>query len=135
MSFTHVFPADGEYRFNFLEGDSIDAGLYPRGMETAATLVILVDGVEVARKEIGGPETCDLADRDGPEGRKAIVAKVSRHAGADQGRRTRRDRHLHRTLLGVEQRATTGGGFIGGNSAATGAGSRTCPSSGTASRS
>ena len=77
MSFTQVFPADGEYRFNFLEGDSIDAGLYPRGMETSATLVILVDGAEVARREIGGPDDLTLADRDGPKGRNALVAKVS----------------------------------------------------------
>jgi Protein of unknown function (DUF1592)/Protein of unknown function (DUF1588)/Protein of unknown function (DUF1585)/Protein of unknown function (DUF1587)/Protein of unknown function (DUF1595) len=77
VSFTHVFPADGEYRVNFMDGDSIDAGLYPRGMETAATLVILVDGAEVARREIGGPEELALADRDGPNGRTAIVAKVS----------------------------------------------------------
>ena len=39
VSFTHVFPADGEYHFNFIDGDSIDAGLYPRGMETEATVV------------------------------------------------------------------------------------------------
>jgi hypothetical protein len=77
MSFTHVFPADGEYRFSFIDGDSIDAGLYPRGMETAATMVFLVDGVEVARREVGGPEDLALADRDGPAGREAIIAKVS----------------------------------------------------------
>jgi mono/diheme cytochrome c family protein len=77
VSFTHIFPADGEYRFNFLEGDSIDAGLYPRGMETAATMVILVDGKEVARRELGGPDDLSLADRDGPEGRVALVAKIS----------------------------------------------------------
>ncbi|MES2627095.1 MAG: DUF1592 domain-containing protein [Pseudomonadota bacterium] len=77
MSFTHVFPTDGEYRFNFIEGDSIDAGLYPRGMETSATMVFLVDGVEVARREIGGAEDLALADRDGPKGREVIVAKVS----------------------------------------------------------
>jgi hypothetical protein len=77
VSFTHVFPADGEYRFNFMEGDSIDAGLYPRGMETTATLVILVDGREVARRELGGAEDLTLADRDGPKGRLAIVSKVS----------------------------------------------------------
>jgi hypothetical protein len=74
MSFTHVFPADGEYRFNILD---VDAGLYPRGMETAATLVILVDGKEVARREIGGPEDLALADRDGPKGREAIMGKLS----------------------------------------------------------
>jgi len=74
MSFRHVFMADGEYRFNILD---IDAGLYPRGMETSATLVILVDGAEVARLDIGGPEDLELADRDGPEGRAAIIAKLS----------------------------------------------------------
>jgi len=74
MSFMHVFPADGEYRFNILD---VDAGLYPRGMETAATLVILVDGEEAARLDIGGPEDLALADRDGPDGRAAIMAKLA----------------------------------------------------------
>jgi hypothetical protein len=77
VSFTYVFPADGEYRFNFLDADSFDAGLYPRGMETAATLVILVDDVEVARREIGGSQDLAVADRDGPAGRKALVDKLS----------------------------------------------------------
>jgi mono/diheme cytochrome c family protein len=77
VSFTHVFPADGEYRFNFMDADSFDAGLYPRGMETAATLVLLVDGVEVARRELGGPDDLAVADRDGPKGRVALTAKVS----------------------------------------------------------
>jgi hypothetical protein len=77
VSFTHVFPADGEYRINFHEGDSIDAGLYPRGMETQATMVVLVDGKEAARRQIGGSEDLELADRDGPQGREALVAKVS----------------------------------------------------------
>jgi len=77
VSFTHVFPHDGDYRFNFLEGDSIDAGLYPRGMETRATMVVLIDGTEVARREIGGAEDLALADRDGPKGRSAVIAKVS----------------------------------------------------------
>jgi hypothetical protein len=77
VNFTHVFPADGEYKFNFLEGDSIDAGLYPRGMETTATMVVLVDGAEVARRQIGGSDDLTLADRDGPKGRLAVIAKVS----------------------------------------------------------
>jgi Protein of unknown function (DUF1592)/Protein of unknown function (DUF1588)/Protein of unknown function (DUF1585)/Protein of unknown function (DUF1595)/Protein of unknown function (DUF1587)/Cytochrome C oxidase, cbb3-type, subunit III len=77
VSFTHVFPADGEYRFNFQDADSFDAGLYPRGMETAATLVVLVDGVEVGRREVGGPDDMALADRDGPKGRIALTTKVS----------------------------------------------------------
>jgi hypothetical protein len=77
VSFMHVFPADGEYQFSFHDGDSLDAGLYPRGMETRATMVILVDDQEVARKEIGGSEDLSLADRDGPKGRAAITAEVS----------------------------------------------------------
>jgi hypothetical protein len=77
VSFTHVFPADGEYHFNFMDGDSIDAGLYPRGMETSATVVFLLDGKEVARKEVGGPEDMSLAERDGPKGRLTLIAKLS----------------------------------------------------------
>jgi mono/diheme cytochrome c family protein len=77
VSFTYTFPADGEYRFNFKDGDSLDAGLYPRGMETTATLVVLVDGTEVARRQIGGSDDLTLADRDGPKGRSAITTKVS----------------------------------------------------------
>jgi len=48
-------------------------GLYPRGAENPATMVYLIDGVEVARKVLGGPEFLDLADRDGPAGRKVIM--------------------------------------------------------------
>lgn len=77
VSFTHVFPADGQYRFSFHDGDSLDAGLYPRGMETRATMVILVDDREVARRQIGGAADLTLADRDGPKGRAAITAEVS----------------------------------------------------------
>lgn len=74
MKFTHFFPADGEYRFSILD---IDAGLYPRGMETAATMVILVDGVEVNRVEIGGPEDLAIATRDGVAGGDVILAKIA----------------------------------------------------------
>lgn len=77
VSFVHVFPANGLYRFSFRDGDSLDAGLYPRGMETRATMVILVDDKVVARRQIGGPADLTLADRDGPKGRAEIVAQVS----------------------------------------------------------
>jgi hypothetical protein len=77
VRFTHVFPADGEYRFNFMDADSIDAGLYPNGMETEGTIVVLVDDKEVGRREVGGPEDLAVADRDGPKGREALAAKVS----------------------------------------------------------
>lgn len=74
MKFTHFFPADGEYHFSILD---IDAGLYPRGMETAATMVILVDGKEVNRVEIGGPEDLAIATRDGVAGGDVILAKLA----------------------------------------------------------
>jgi len=74
MKFNHFFPADGEYRFSILD---IDAGLYPRGMETAATMVILVDGVEVNRVDIGGPEDLAIATRDGVVGGDVILAKIA----------------------------------------------------------
>jgi cytochrome c5 len=77
VSFTHVFPADGEYHFNFNDGDSIDAGLYPNGMETEATVVFLVDDKEVARRHVGGPEDLAAADRDGPKGRTGLIARLS----------------------------------------------------------
>jgi mono/diheme cytochrome c family protein len=75
MKFTHFFPADGEYRFSILD---IDAGLYPRGMETSAVMLILVDGVEVNRVEIGGPEDLAIATRDGVVGGDVILAKIAR---------------------------------------------------------
>ena len=77
VQFTHVFPADGEYHLNFIDGDSIDAGLYPRGMETQATVVYLIDGHEVARREIGGPDDMTLTERDAAKGRAELIAKLS----------------------------------------------------------
>jgi hypothetical protein len=77
VSFTHDFPADGEYHFNFMDGDSIDAGLYPNGMETEATVVFLVDDKEVARRQIGGPDDLTAADRDGPKGRTTLITRLS----------------------------------------------------------
>jgi mono/diheme cytochrome c family protein len=85
ITFTHVFPADGEYRFGVMDGDNIDMGLYPRGAENPATLVILVDGVEVARKVVGGTEYLTLADRDGPAGEKAILEKFKTTAPVTAG--------------------------------------------------
>ncbi|MEY2854968.1 MAG: hypothetical protein RL030_2100 [Pseudomonadota bacterium] len=114
IRFTHVFPADGEYHFNVAEEDFIDMGLYPRGAQTAATLVILVDGVEKVRKDIGGPEFVDLADRDGPEGRKAILAKVASATQVSAGRHEIVMTYIERSRA-LSNDATAGGGFIGGN--------------------
>ncbi len=54
-------------------------GLYPRGAQTAATLLILIDGVEAPCAEVGGAEFLELADRDGPEDRKAILRESGQH--------------------------------------------------------
>ncbi|MEO8315563.1 MAG: DUF1592 domain-containing protein [Pseudomonadota bacterium] len=114
IQFSHVFPADGEYHFNVPEEDFLDMGLYPRGAQTSATLLILIDGVEVVRKEIGGPEFTELADRDGPEGRKAILARVSSTAQVKAGR--------HDVVMTYVERArslsndtTSGASFVGGS--------------------
>ncbi len=86
MSFAHVFPADGEYRFEIAEEDFVDMGLYPRGAEHPATFVILLDGVEVARKDIGGKEYLDIADRDGPAGKKILLSWMSSPVQVTAGR-------------------------------------------------
>jgi hypothetical protein len=86
IRFRHVFPSDGDYRFIVPEEDFLDMGLYPRGAQSASTLVILIDGVEAVRKRIGGPEFLELADRDGPEGRKAILAMVASTVRVPAGR-------------------------------------------------
>lgn len=86
MSFTHVFPADGEYHIVIPEEDYIDMGLYPRGAEHEATMVILIDGVEAVRKVVGGKEYLDIADRDGPAGKKVIMEKLASKVNVTAGR-------------------------------------------------
>ncbi|MDR2215789.1 MAG: DUF1592 domain-containing protein [Nevskiaceae bacterium] len=114
VSFSHVFPADGEYRFIVPEEDFLNMGLYPRGAQTAATLVILIDGVEMVRKDIGGPEYIDLADRDGAEGRKAILAMVASSAQVTAGRHQVAMTYVERSRS-LNNDTTSGGSFIGGN--------------------
>lgn len=86
MSFSYIFPADGEYQINIPEEDYVDMGLYPRGAEHPATMVILIDGVEQVRKEIGGKEYLDIADRDGPAGKKVILDKLSSKVNVTAGK-------------------------------------------------
>ncbi|PYS37749.1 MAG: hypothetical protein DMG14_20150, partial [Acidobacteria bacterium] len=74
MKFRHNFPADGEYRFTVLD---LDVGLYTRTMETRHTLVLLVDGREVFRKALGGPEDLSLVDHGGAPGRAKIMERFS----------------------------------------------------------
>ncbi len=65
---------------------------------------ILVDGVEVVRKDIGGTEFLDLADRDGAgRPQEDPVEKVS-SSGPGHGRPARRHADLHRARPVAEQR-------------------------------
>ena len=74
MKFRHNFPADGEYRFTILD---LDVGLYTRTMETRHTLILLVDGGEVFRKALGGPEDLSIVDHGGAPGRAQIMERFS----------------------------------------------------------
>ena len=72
--FTHVFPADGEYRLTI---QGLDGGLYPSMLQSEHTIVILVDGEEHQRLTIGGPEDLARVDRGGAPGRAEIAARFT----------------------------------------------------------
>ena len=73
--FTHVFPADGEYRLT-ISGD-LGAGLYPRAVETRHTLVVLVDREEQFRADIGGEEDLALVNTGGAPGRAELMKRFT----------------------------------------------------------
>lgn len=68
ISFMHNFPADGEYRFNLLGLTAVNSS----ALETAHTVVLLVDGTEVFRASLGGPDDFELTERTGPAGSTTI---------------------------------------------------------------
>ena len=72
ISFVHNFPADGEYNLNLL-GLSLGSSQ----LETEHTLVILVDGTEVFREPLGGPEDFELVERTGPAGSAKILERFT----------------------------------------------------------
>src|SRR5262249_48210028 len=74
MKFRHNFPADGEYRFTVLD---LDVGLYTRTVETRHTLVLLIDGREVFRSDLGGPDDLSIADHGGAPGRAELMKRFS----------------------------------------------------------
>ena len=83
MKFRHNFPADGEYHFTVLD---LAVGLYTRTVETRHTLVLLVDGREMFRKALGGPEDQSLVDKGGAPARANLMERfanipVQVHAG------------------------------------------------------
>jgi mono/diheme cytochrome c family protein len=74
MKFRHHFPADGEYRFTIPD---LGLDLYTRAVETRHTLILLVDGREVFRQSLGGPEDVRILDRGGAPGRAAIMRRFA----------------------------------------------------------
>ncbi len=74
MKFRHNFPADGEYRFTI---PNLDVGLYTRTLETRHTVILLVDGQEVFREQLGGFEDLSIVDRGGAPGRAEIMERFA----------------------------------------------------------
>ena len=74
MAFTYDFPADGQYKFTIKD---LDVGLYTWAVETRNTVVLLVDGKEVFRGNLGGSKDLELADRYGAQGRAKIMARFA----------------------------------------------------------
>ena len=74
MKFRHNFPADGEYRFTIPD---LGVDLYTRAVETRHTLIILVDGREVFRESLGGPDDLRTVDRGGAPGRAEIMKRFA----------------------------------------------------------
>ncbi|MBV9769591.1 MAG: DUF1592 domain-containing protein [Bryobacterales bacterium] len=75
VRFKHNFPTDGEYRINLLD---LGLGLYTSQMENESTLVMMIDGRIVFRKNIGGPADLEIADRKGADGRAAVMTRFTK---------------------------------------------------------
>jgi hypothetical protein len=75
IKFKHNFPADGEYRITI---NDLAVGPYTAALESASTLVILIDGRIVFRKPVGGPQDQALADRTAGTGRAQIMDRFSK---------------------------------------------------------
>jgi hypothetical protein len=107
MKFTHNFPADGEYRFSVLD---LAIGLYPAPAAERVTLVILVDGQEVIRRDVGGPEDLALADREGADGRQKIMDRFTNMPARIKA-------GMHEVIVTFIERARSEGDEIVGRSA------------------
>jgi hypothetical protein len=74
LKFRHDFPADGEYRFTI---PNLGLDVYTRAVETRHTLIILVDGLEVFRESVGGPDDLRIVERGGAPGRAEIMKRFA----------------------------------------------------------
>src|SRR6185369_8942249 len=68
----HLFPADGEYKFNI---SGLVTGGYIGGLEYAHTLVLSIDGAKVFQGNIGGEEDRKALDQLQARGAAAINAR------------------------------------------------------------
>jgi hypothetical protein len=68
----HLFPADGEYRFNI---SGLVTGGYVGGLEYQHTLIITIDGARVFEGKIGGEEDRKAVDQLQARGTAAISAR------------------------------------------------------------
>ncbi len=75
VKFKHTFPADGEYRISI--ASDLGAGLYPRGVETRHTLIVLVDRNEQFRVDIGGEEDLALINKGGAPARAELMKRYT----------------------------------------------------------
>jgi mono/diheme cytochrome c family protein len=74
MKFRHNFPADGEYRFTIVD---LGIDLYSRVLDAPHTALILVDGREVFRGEVGGTQDQRTVDRKGAPGRAEVTKRFA----------------------------------------------------------
>ena len=74
MKFRHNFPADGEYRVTILD---LGVTPYSRVLDAPHRVIILIDGHEVFRGELGGDEDRRLADRKGAPGREQLARRFT----------------------------------------------------------
>jgi mono/diheme cytochrome c family protein len=74
MAFRHHFPADGEYRFTFLD---LGGPEYSYAFETRHTLVLLIDGREVFREALGGLDDLAVVEQAGASGLAEVMRRFT----------------------------------------------------------
>ena len=119
MKFRHNFPADGEYRVTILD---LGIDLYSRVLDAPHRVVILVDGREVFRGELGGT---DRPAHGGPQRRSGPGRghePVRQPPGAGEGGHPRRGGDVHRARPRRSQ--TSSSAFCLATSSAAGIASR-----------